>query len=171
MLIYLIGPSAVGKSAVARNVAALSPSFSYVDLDDLMRAKDPVLFNHNGNRWQDFWELARRCFLELEAAPSNQKCLVDVGAGCLKTIDALKYFAQQSVVAILDEPANSFRRAQARPGGYWSSRTLDEYSREEYSLERRQFYDAARHKVEVNGLDEQAATRKFSEVLARVGAT
>jgi hypothetical protein len=134
-----------------------------------MKAKDLALFRHNGTRWQDFWELARRCFLELESVSSNQIHLVDVGAGCLKTVNALEYFARQpSVVVILDEPANSFRRAQTRPGGHWGSRTLEEYSREEYSLQRRQFYDAARHKVEISGLDEQAAARRFTELLSSI---
>src|SRR5262249_33476688 len=154
---------------LARNAATRSPSISYVDLDNLMKAKDPALFYHNGDRWQDFWTLARSCFRELRSAPSSQIHLIDVGAGCLKTVDALAYFTREpSVVVTLADPASSFRRAQARPNGYWSSRTLAEYSREEYSPERMRFYDAARYKLEVSGLDERAAVRRFNDLLANI---
>lgn len=164
---YLIGPSGVGKSTLARKASELSNPVSHVDLDTMMRSKDPRLFFHNGSRWQDFWELARNCFRELEGQYVKGLCLVDCGAGCLKTEDALSYFeASKYVVVIYDSPRNAFNRASARPGGYWNNKPFEQYVIEEYSEKRKRFYEAAKYKVDITDLQEGESTEQFLHLVA-----
>lgn len=162
MLAYLIGPSGVGKSELAKRASKVCSTVFYIDLDALMQSRDSALFSHDGSKWQEFWDLGATCFQELETTHLGSLCLVDCGAGCLKTREALSYFrARQEVILIHDLPQNAFNRARVRPGGYWSTRSLAEYVGEEYSAERRQFYEAAKYKVDVTDLDKEEAAAKF----------
>jgi len=167
LLIYLIGPSGVGKSELGKSTGGTSNSISYIDLDEIMKKRDPTLFCHNGSRWQEFWELAKNCLRELEKQYADGLCLIDSGAGCLMAKDALSYFTtQKMVVLIQDSPVNSFSRARARTGGYWSNRSLDDYTKEEYSDERKRFYKAATHKVDITDLNKDDAVVTFNRFIA-----
>ena len=171
MLAYLIGPSGVGKSTLARKASEVCASVFHVDLDAMIRSKDPELFFHDGSRWQEFWQLAKECFRELETQYVDGLCLVDCGAGCLKTQDALSHLkASDYVVMVHDSPGNAFSRAKSRPGGYCSNKPFDQYMLEEYSERRKCFYDAAKYKVDITDLNEGESADKFVRLVASFSA-
>ncbi|MFI4919951.1 MAG: hypothetical protein ACHP65_10395, partial [Legionellales bacterium] len=129
-------------------------------------------FYHNGSRWQEFWELAKNCLGELEKQYTDGLCLIDVGAGCLKTEDALSYFTtQKTVVLVQDSSVHSFKRASARPGGYWGTKSLADYTKEEYSEERKRFYDAATYKIDITGLNKDDAVVTFNRFISGLSLT
>jgi shikimate kinase len=135
-----------------------------------MKQKDRLVFCHDGSRWEQFWDVALTCLKQLERQYSKALCLVDCGAGCLKTDRAFSYFkSQTSVVSILDSPDVVFKRLNSsRPNGYWSTRSPSEYVQEEYSHRRKQFYDAAHHKLDVTGLNEEQAASQFIHFVGKL---
>jgi shikimate kinase len=94
MLIYVIGPSGVGKTTIIREAQEKLPAIVSVDVDSYIKSKDSALYSNPGDRWSDFWAMSLNCFEEYAErfGSSKELCVLDVGAGSLQTDGALTFF-------------------------------------------------------------------------------
>ena len=168
MLVYLVGPSGAGKSTTAAGAALQRPEMKHVDLDVVIRTKDSQLFFNNGDRWDEFWAFAVKCINELDQGPS-EIYLIDCGAGCLQTKEALSFFETEPlVVAFIGSPAILFDRAKrSRP--YWKDRPLQDFQSSQFSDRRQRIYDAAKLKLDVGALSEREAVECLLSFISKEG--
>jgi len=98
MLIFLVGPSRAGKSALIRTLAARR-SVKIADLDAFENDKRS---NQKIGGWEGRWQ---RGLELLNALETNDRpdvlTLVDVGAGSLQTKEGLEYFCRRAMRSIL----------------------------------------------------------------------
>lgn len=167
MFVYLIGPSGAGKSTIAAGVVLQRSVIRHVDLDAVVKAKDWKLYCHNGDRWGEFWALTLRCLEELKRGFEGIS-LIDCGAGCLQTNDALSFFkSQSSVIAFTGSQIALFERAKrAKP--YWMNRSFEEYQRSEFSEHRKKFYDTAKFKLDAGANVEKDAVDQVLSMLVKM---
>ena len=106
MLIFLVGPSGAGKSFLLDKIKAEFNDARIVDLDveeneAISEFKRNEINNFMG--WEGRWErsLAVLNKIEVDSGNEGKLFLVDVGAGCLQTEAAFKYFADRREFLIL----------------------------------------------------------------------
>jgi shikimate kinase len=167
MLVYLIGPSGAGKSTIAAGLVLQRPEIRHIDLDTVIRAKDCNLFCHSGDRWKEFWLLTTKCLKELDET-STGISLIDCGAGCLQTDEALSFFqSKSSVIAFVGLSSILFERAKkSKP--YWQNRTLEEYEKSELSPYRSKFFAAAQYHFDVGKFLGHEAVNELLKILRKI---
>ena len=170
MPVYLIGPSCAGKSTHAKDVVAEwkkvteCPNLAYVDLDAEIRTKNCALFCQPVGRWDAFWTVAENCIEEVKQRSVGIK-LIDCGAGCLQTPQALEFFqSQRYVIALVADPRVLFERAKVTRG--W--KCVQDYINSEFSTCRQRFYNAAKFKVDVTELSPQGPVSIIYAILAGI---
>jgi shikimate kinase len=151
MLLYLIGPSGVGKTSCGRHAAFVFPRVRFESLDDLCKG-------------QEFdWIACRRALDGLEAATApGLTVIIDIGAGTQTRPELVQYLAARAENTILlhAPPEEVIRRNPLGP-----SRDIWEFRQTEYAS-RRLLYRVAGHVVDVTGLTIGSARQKFIESLS-----
>ena len=161
MVYFVIGPSGVGKTSLIAALREARPNLSVLDLDEAVRQVDEDLYRHAGDRWPEFWEVCQRRITEQEVR-GREEVIVDVGAGCCDANACREFLdSRDTVVLIRDDPENVFQRVRDRAGGFWSTRTLDQFRKAEFSTGRLAVYSCADLTVDVDGLSLSDARAKF----------
>jgi len=164
---YLLGLSGVGKTTLAKAATNTYPHIKYIEIDEIIKEKDPALYFHAGNRWPEFCQAGKGQIEELENQYGTEDTiyLCDIGAGCMKTGEAFDYFGQKEdkVILIWDKPEVIFNRLRRRPIGPWRFKPFSEFLATEYTKDWKKLLNAANIQFDVAGRSEQEATHAFIE--------
>lgn len=149
MLVFVVGPSGVGKTTLLAKAKAALP----VDILDL----DAEDGKRGGVEWAEGWEgrrwlRDRERLATAEEQAKSRTIIVDVGAGSLQTSDGRSYFQahRDRTIAVVAPWETVLHRR--RPG--WDP---DEFRATEYSQERVAVYEGARLSVDAGSKGEQEA--------------
>jgi shikimate kinase len=151
MLLYLIGPSGVGKTSCGRHAACVFPRVRFESLDKLCK----------GHEFD--WIACRRALDDLEATTVPLlTVIIDIGAGTQTRPELVQYLAARAENTILlhAPPEEVIRRNPLGP-----NRDILEFRQTEYAS-RRLLYQVARRVVDVTGLTIGSARHKFVELLS-----
>jgi shikimate kinase len=157
MILYVLGPTGVGKSNVCDGIVAQHPHIKYINLDKGVGLPNPG---------DEFWSKAKNILEETENQDNKNKSkqiiLIDVGAGTLESEGAYEYFyGKHNVLVLYDEPENVLKRLKEnRPNGPWANATVAQLQKVEYAPNRRRFY-ALGNQCNVKGLTKEEAAHKF----------
>ncbi|MFC1721481.1 hypothetical protein ACFL0Z_01055 [Patescibacteria group bacterium] len=168
MLYLVIGPSGVGKGELTKDAEKNLKNVYSEEMDELIRNSDRLLY-YTGNRWEAFWDKTLECIKKLESKypGDNKLCLVDIGAGSLKSSKALDYFKKHRdiTISIIDSPEQAFEHAKLKKDTAWRNKTLKEYEDEEFSPERMKIYETAKpkHRFDIEKRNLPKATECFAE--------
>ncbi len=165
MIFYLIGPSNVGKTFLAQEVAKLLDCIIHKHLDKLIKEREGVeslceYFTKVGPSgfWEKSRELIHKIKLTYEDTPNI--CLIDVGAGVLespKGRDFLKKESERTIV-VLDYIEKITRRDHLK-------RSFKEYCQKELKYERIKVYKQAKYKFLIGGFSKEEAVKAFIKFL------
>ena len=151
-LIYLIGPSGVGKTTCAlAAVAAFNAELH--KLDDLCRG-----------RTSD-WHFCKGVMLRIEASDERHEHLniIDVGAGtqhdCNRELSDFLRIRRDQAILNWASPAEVIKRNPLGP-----HRNPVEYLRTEYAS-REQLYSMPSHRLDISGLSVSEAEERFANYL------
>lgn len=150
MIIYLIGPSGVGKSVLVTKASDVFSQVMPKRIDELCKGYE---FN---------WKICEATLLDIENKVKKSKiCIIDIGAGT-QTIQELQNFLRprsKNVVLIYGLPKEVLPR---NPLG--CDRDPQEFFNTEYLL-RRDLYSLAVSIVDVSGKDKKEAEDQFISFL------
>lgn len=169
MVLFVIGPSGVGKTTLIKRSQEKLPAIIHVNVDDYIKIEYPELYHNAGNRWPEFWSKTLECFEtnEREHGSSSSLCLLDVGAGSLQTQAALEYFSQgKNTLLIEDKPENIFCR-----NPHWPQKTqqsFESFKATEYSKLRKKIYKTCRYRLRLAGLTQEIAPEGFIKICESV---
>lgn len=164
MILFVLGPSGVGKSSACDRTLAQYPHIKYVNLDKRVGLPNPG---------DIFWSRAKQILREIENQDSksnlHQIFLVDVGAGTLESQGAYDYFYSKPCLIVLYDVAENVlkRLKENRPFDRWANASVAELEKVEYTSNRQRFY-ALGNRCNVMGLSEEEAGDKFLLVFGSV---
>jgi len=167
LVIFLIGPSGVGKTPLAKSVSDGS-KIIHIDLDSSVKQSNnnvsaPVFLGKHGPRW--FFEEGRK---EIELLHSkdteNAVFLVDVGAGFLLADEAFEFFKSQNTILVYAPPEIVYPRNKQKACNL--GRQYDEFCKTEY-LKKRELHANCRYRIDVADLSESEAKAKFKTELEK----
>lgn len=150
MIIYLVGPSGVGKSNAVQLLRSNQPQLDVLDLDAEFPAR------------QFDWHVIEPRLTQLhQQSVDGRHVVVDVGAGT-QTLSDLSAFLRsvRALVIVVTAPPEQVVLRQPIP-----QRRLDEFITTEYAA-RRQLYGLAAVTVDVTGLGREAAAQRVVDRLA-----
>jgi shikimate kinase len=166
LVMLVIGPSGVGKSACGEYAASAIPKCQFSDLDVLVRSRSGnpsvmELFNQIGPE-----AFFGRCQQEVSAllmSSSEGVALVAVGAGALEAPHAQEWLSQHPgpTIAVVAAPHEVHRRRSL-------GRTLAEFTAIEFSPHRQHLYDSAKYKCSVTGMSLDEAKTRFAELIREI---
>lgn len=143
MIVYLLGPSGVGKSNAVGLLRSQKPEFYVVDIDDEFRGQE---FN---------WAAIEPRMSQLHKLPGNERhVVVDVGAGT-QTLPGLYRFLQQAQVLVVVVTARPEEVILRQP---IPNRALAEFRSTEYTA-RTPLFGLATLTIDVTGLTKKDAAR------------
>lgn len=159
MIIYIIGPSGVGKSSICKEI--IFKNIKCFDLDYEMKKKDENIFLGLPES-DEFCRLAKSCISNISNNDSESVWLIDVGAGCMANQELLGFLkSKENLMAITDRPINAYNKAIMIENGYWKNQSFVEYSNSEFSVEKKTLYDSANFKFDVEGDDLGKTVKRF----------
>ena len=148
-MIYLIGPSGVGKTHCARCAAAVL-QLEHQVLDDLCHGRT--------NDWRHCEQVMKE--IEGESEVSGRFTILDIGAGtqfdCTRQLEAYLSPRSQRVILICAPSAEVLGRNPCGP-----NRPLEEYEQMEYRT-RKTLYAVAEHVFDVSGRSKEEASAMFT---------
>ncbi len=163
-LLFLVGPSGVGQTMLSDAVSKKFPKIRHVSLDTLVKNEDSDVYHNNGNRWEEFWTVAKGEIKKLETPTLNNGEIIfcDVGAGCYKTEEGRNYFSEKkNIILIWDHPQKIFERAK-RTRAPWRNSSFDEFNRKECSTEKwGEITTNSYLKFDIDGKNEEDAKNEF----------
>jgi shikimate kinase len=165
MIVLIIGPSAVGKSAYAEYAAGKVPGCCFFDLDKLVGQRAGIRASELLCKVQadGFLECCQREVDVLRKSCTHLASLVAVGAGALESPRAGAWLSQHHgpTIAIVAPPHEVYERGGLRNQG----RDLAQFTRTEYSPYRLSLYSAARYQCDVKGLTLEDARTRFTDMV------
>lgn len=165
VLVY--GPSGIGKTTAIRAVVMTEISQAvFASLDDVTAdlGRRHGLIGHDQGAGDLLPKLRADGFLGMgikaaeELAERNRERFVvlDVGAGFLESKAAGSWLANQESIVFLASNEVAYARQRKRHPG--ETRTLEQYSRQEFSPHRLAFYNLAKHRVDAAGSEEDVSS-------------
>jgi len=154
MIIYLIGPSGVGKSSLAEKAANHFLCCVHKDIDEICKSKE---FD---------WQTCEKTFLEIEKEEEkdpSKTYIINIGAGS-QTRPELNNFLKsprRDVVLVWAPPEEALKRNPLGP-----NRSLEEYKETEYRL-RQCLYSLvdSTSTVDISGKNKEEAQKLFISFL------
>ncbi len=149
--LFLIGPSGVGKSTVARHLSACLPVGCVIDIDRVL--PDAI----------DDWDQVGR-LLEPEQPLAHPLRLFAVGAGTQTSLhrELLNHWQRAgTIVVALMAPAEEVARREPLR----TVRSLERFRRDEYSITRSHLYSRADFIIDVAGLTRPDVAIKIWELI------
>lgn len=164
--VYVLGPSGVGKSTLAREAARHLQGVQFIDIDHEIRARWPMLYSHTGNKWEEFFNKAMGLIENNVNGSEQGLLLVDLGAGCLEASSCCRFLTNVDQVVLVWAPATEvYARHQTIRGGYWKGRSLEDFTKAEYGSSRTDIYSIAKHTVQVGGIGVPESIDRFVETI------
>jgi len=161
MMIFVVGPSRVGKTTLIGKVLDGFPGVRVLDLDDEENRSARLISANGGNPggWEERWLRNIESIRREEAVGDD--LIVDVGAGSLQTVEGRQFFIDRrdSTIAVVAPCEVVYRRH--------GDRNREEFTRTEYSADRENVYRSAAFSVRSTSGIEQSA-RKFRQVLRKL---
>ena len=169
MNIFLVGPSSIGKSAMAK-AACDGKEMLHINLDNLVSARNRnsnlgTLIQQNGDQW--LWAEYQKIIEEtISRYKFHQKKLIfDLRASVLSLPEARTFLSTQFTVALTASPGEVFVKVQK-----WGRKiSYMDWEQIEYSPERRDFYDACQLKIDISDLTEPEAIDKLKSAIENIG--
>jgi shikimate kinase len=166
-VVYLIGPSRVGKSSAGRRLAKAGRA-THVDLDDELVRADPR--RPRIAVTQD-WGLVVGVLEEIESRRSGPPIVVSIGAGTQDMdrqrgeplLEEWLRTRTWRVIAIQGDREELFRRNTVHED-------RDVHDRLEYGPKRLRLYRLAGSTVDISGLDEEDAALKVGAAVDAIGS-
>jgi shikimate kinase len=163
MILFLIGPSGVGKTTLAKAIADGS-QFIHINLDLLvsnLNGKQPVadLLAQKGKDW--LWQQYKKVIDENVGKYKfySSVSLLDVGAVALQSEEARAFLKNQTTVLVTASLGDAFVKDQSKRGnkkiGYM------DYEQNEFSPQRMILYGTSKLKIDVSDLTDAEAAEKF----------
>jgi shikimate kinase len=155
VIIYLLGPSGVGKSNAANLLQLQKTEFSMVDIDEEFRGRE---FD---------WNAIRPRLSQLhEQSVNDSRIVVDVGAGTQTLHDLYKFLQKsQALVVVVTAPPEEVILRQPI-----CNRELAEFVRTEYTT-RAALFGLAKLTIDVGGLAGKEAAQKVVDQIHEFLAT
>jgi shikimate kinase len=172
--IYLVGPSAAGKSTLSRMLAKDDPRFAHVSLDKELNRLAPGFRIQKVEDWNIRWKYCQQILHELELPrhrSSTQIYLIDTGAGALQTEDGRAYFIERAsrMICLNGEPKVIYERNKARFIARQLQPRLElQFYDDEYSSERQEVYNAAHFTIDTTATDEKDALAKLKMTIESI---
>jgi shikimate kinase len=167
MIIFLIGPSGVGKTTLGEFAGETVAGCKFYDLDKLVeeRTGKPAsrLLPQIGN--DEFLEKCKEAIRDLDCNDADKLCVVAIGAGALQSEKALNWLKHHETVAITAPATDVYKRGGRRN----ENRTLESFKDTEYSSRRREIYSSANHVLPVDALPVEEAKKQFVKLLSSIG--
>jgi len=169
MNIFLVGPSSIGKTALAK-AACDGKETLHVNLDNLVTQKNGnvnlgTLIQQKGDPW--LWEQYLKMIEEIAARYKfhRKKLVFDLRASVLSLPDARAYLSGQTTVALSANPGEVFVKVKQ-----WGRKiSYFDWEQIEFSPERRKFYNSCEEKVDISDLNETEAADKLRSALDQLG--
>jgi len=170
MFIYLVGPSGVGKTTLAKAISDGS-QFIHVNLDELVSAKNQKasiadLVSQKDKSW--LWMQYKPIIDETIAKYKfyNCKVLLDLNAAVFLSEEAKIFLAEQKTVLVTASPGEVFIKDKQKRG----NRKINymDWEQVEYSTSRIKFYGSCKVKIDISDLSEQEALQKFKSEMETV---
>lgn len=171
MIVFLVGASSVGKSTLAEHFCSKHEGFIHKRLDrcaidiaeDRFKTKNIEDFPGytDEEKWKQFWKLCAECIkaYDEEFEKSENVCIIDVGAGALQTDLGRCFFDKNPRAVLISAP---YREIYDRDK-LNEKRNHRQYYETEFSPDRTRLYNSIPHKIDIKGLDLEAAKKKFDE--------
>ena len=169
MNIFLVGPSSIGKTAMAK-AACDGKEMLHINLDNLVCAKNRnpnlgSMVQQRGDSW--LWSEYQKIIDETTARYKfhQKKLIFDLRASMLSLPEARTFLASQFKVALTASPGEVFVKVQK-----WGRKiSYLDWEQTEYSQDRLRFYDRCELKVDISDLTEQEAIDKFRSAIENIG--
>jgi len=148
----------------------------------MIKAKDCLLFYHNGERWRKFWsETVRICreIEEIDKGSSSRRAiyLIDIGAGSLEIDNknrkgpspAFKFFQEtkRHIITVATPPRIAYRNAKDRENGFWRCKPFVQFKGTEFSARRNRIYNLG-VKLRTDGRFKRTAPGRFKKLIAKL---
>lgn len=162
--VYLVGPSGIGKSTLARMVRDSDSTWTVVDLDDLIKKYHGISASVYYGRVGDdgFLEACQKALIRYLLSEAGQNFLVIVGAGALQSKNALGWLSGETVIAIIADHKEAHKRIRDARA---DQRTLAQYVAVEFSVYRQKIYQTARFTIDTSRKDTDESVAKLKEKL------
>jgi shikimate kinase len=167
MFIYLVGPSGVGKSSLAKQIAD-NREFIHVDLDELVSAKNQKagiaeLLAQKDKSW--LWVQYKPIIDDVVAKYKayNTKVMLDLNAAALQSEEAKIFLEYQRTVLVTASPGEVFIKDKQKRGN--KKINYFDWEMVEYSTNRIKFYGSCKLKIDISDLSSEEALTKFKSVM------
>lgn len=164
MLILIIGPSAVGKSATTHRYAEKYGNCTVVNLDDAvaqLNGTETAFQTVKQFGWEKFFQDCQTLIMDYELRDtSDSLTLIDVGEGMLWQEASRKWLSRYKRIALVASPEEVFSR---RHGVLRLS--LEDVYRYCFSGERIQYFRNCEAVIDCNGLSIEQVVDKMASII------
>lgn len=172
MIVLIVGPSGVGKTATYRAAESHFPNLIFRDLDrlsatwavdnELVAEPRVTLLNQEIADAELFLDIGLVAIGKLAGEHPNRHLVVDFGAGFQVARTARQLHRVFQVIAITAKPEVAYQRIKAARN---DERTFERYRQEEYAPNRVAVYNSAQHSIDSSTQTEDETCIAFVSLL------
>ena len=164
MIIFIVGPSAVGKTTTTRRYAEKYGNCTIVHLDEAVAQLNGAgtafqVVNQFG--WEKFFQDCQVIIRDCEAKGTpDSLTLIDVGEGMLWKEISRAWLAEFKKIALVASPEEVFQRRHGE-----LSMALEDAYRYSFSEERMRYFQKCEAVIDCNGLSIEQVVDKMAEII------